>query len=298
MKTLKLGVIGMSEDNGHPYSWSSIFNGYEPEAMRTCPFPVIPAYLAQHRFPEEAIGGAEVTHVWTQDEAVSRHIALAARIPHVVREFSEMVGVVDAVLLARDDAENHSRFAAPFLDAGIPLYIDKPLALTVEGAKALFARQKYESQIFSCSALRYAQEFALAPEQREALGTIVAIDATTPKSWAKYAVHVIEPALALSGLRAEDFVGSSVERKGETTRLVMRSRSGVEVNFTASGPNPSPLAMTVRGTLRSKELVFSDSFTAFRTALQTFIHGLRAGSMPIPRRDTLDVIYIIERGLS
>ena len=25
--TLKLGIIGLSEGNGHPYSWSAIFNG-------------------------------------------------------------------------------------------------------------------------------------------------------------------------------------------------------------------------------------------------------------------------------
>jgi len=28
---LKLGVIGMSEGNGHPYSWSAIINGQSDE---------------------------------------------------------------------------------------------------------------------------------------------------------------------------------------------------------------------------------------------------------------------------
>ena len=31
--TLKLGVIGLSEGNGHPYSWSAIFNGYDSVEM-------------------------------------------------------------------------------------------------------------------------------------------------------------------------------------------------------------------------------------------------------------------------
>lgn len=298
MKTLKLGVIGMSDGNGHPYSWSSIFNGYEPEAMQSCPFPSIPAYLAQHRFPDEAISGAQVTHVWTQDDAVSRHIAACARIPHVVSDFAQMVGKVDAVLLARDDAENHPRFAEPFFEAGIPLYIDKPLALSVAAAKRLLARQKFDTQVFSCSALRYAREFTLEPSQRAALGAIKRIDATTPKSWAKYAVHVIEPTLVLSGFAADDFVTSSVNGTGEARQLALQTRSGVEVNFTATGPLPARLAITIYGTQRSIELVFSDSFTAFRTALQTFIQGVRTGSMPIPRRDTLDVVNLIERGLS
>ena len=29
MKTIRLGLIGISKDNGHPYSWSAIINGYD-----------------------------------------------------------------------------------------------------------------------------------------------------------------------------------------------------------------------------------------------------------------------------
>ena len=131
---LRLGIIGMSEGNGHPYSWSAIFNGFDPEVMATCPFPVIPAYLAKQKFPEDQIPDAEVTHIYTQSPEISAHIAAAARIPNAVNEPEEMLGQIDALLLARDDAENHPKFARPFLEAGVPVYIDKPLALTVSAA--------------------------------------------------------------------------------------------------------------------------------------------------------------------
>src|SRR5947208_2431940 len=107
MTDLRLGVIGISEGNGHPYSWSAIFNGYDLAAMESCPFPVISEYLARQRFPEDAISGAQVTHVWTQDPAVSEHVARASRVRHVVADPSDMLGQIDALLLARDDAENH-----------------------------------------------------------------------------------------------------------------------------------------------------------------------------------------------
>ena len=42
---LRLGIMGMSEGNGHPYSWSAIFNGYNSLEMEDCGFPVIPEYL-------------------------------------------------------------------------------------------------------------------------------------------------------------------------------------------------------------------------------------------------------------
>ncbi|MBO6762609.1 MAG: gfo/Idh/MocA family oxidoreductase, partial [Roseivirga sp.] len=104
-KELRLGVIGLSDGNGHPYSWSAIFNGYNPEYMKDCPFPVIPQYLSERSFPADAIKGAVVTHIWTQDEAVSRHIAKASKIQTVCQKMEDMIGQVDAVLLARDDAE-------------------------------------------------------------------------------------------------------------------------------------------------------------------------------------------------
>lgn len=30
-KELKIGILGMTEGNGHPYSWSAMFNGFDPE---------------------------------------------------------------------------------------------------------------------------------------------------------------------------------------------------------------------------------------------------------------------------
>ncbi|KKR96059.1 MAG: oxidoreductase domain-containing protein, partial [Candidatus Uhrbacteria bacterium GW2011_GWF2_41_16] len=42
---LKLGVIGMSEGNGHPYSWSAIVNGkYNEKEMANCGYAGIPVY--------------------------------------------------------------------------------------------------------------------------------------------------------------------------------------------------------------------------------------------------------------
>ena len=49
--------------------------------MASCPFPVIPSYLAEQAFPDAAIPHAEVSHVWTQEVSLSQHIAAASRIP-------------------------------------------------------------------------------------------------------------------------------------------------------------------------------------------------------------------------
>ena len=46
---IKIGILGYTDGNGHPYSYSSIFNGYNNEGMKKCPFKTIPEYLNNHK---------------------------------------------------------------------------------------------------------------------------------------------------------------------------------------------------------------------------------------------------------
>ena len=32
-KPIRLGILGMTEGNAHPFSWSAIINGYDKEEM-------------------------------------------------------------------------------------------------------------------------------------------------------------------------------------------------------------------------------------------------------------------------
>lgn len=295
MKPLRFGIIGMSEGNGHPYSWSAIFNGYDAQAMSECPFPVIPDYLSRRRFPEDAIPGAKVTEVWAQDRSQAEHIARAARIEHVADDFRDMIGRVDGVLLARDDAENHFQFAAPFLDAGLPVYIDKPFALTLSDAQRLFERERYPGQIFTCSALRYAREFQLDAAARGELGDIRFVQGTVPKDWHRYAVHVVDPALSILG-PVGAIVESSSWRADGATIVNIRWEGGLAATFSALGDIAAPIALRVVGTKGHRDMAFSDSFAAFKAALQAFVRGIGEKRAEIPRQSVLDMVAVIEAG--
>ncbi len=60
---IRLGMLGMVDGNGHPYSWSAIFNGYDPGEMAKCPYTGIPAYLNKEPMETMQILGARVPHV-------------------------------------------------------------------------------------------------------------------------------------------------------------------------------------------------------------------------------------------
>jgi hypothetical protein len=298
MEPLRLGIIGLSDGNGHPFSWSAIFNGFDAEAMAECGFPGIPAYLARQRFPQDAIPAARVTHVWTQDPALSDSIRRAARVDHVVATPEQMIGAVDAILLARDDAENHARFAMPFIEAGLPIYIDKPMALSRAGAERLFAAEQRTGQVFSCSALRFAREMILTPETRARIGEIRHVSARVPKSWEKYAIHVIDPILEnLGPIILEELIFDRMLNADAGLRALAfgwdngRKSCLIEV----SGHLPSPIEVCYHGETGCATTVFADSFAAFKTALEVFLEDSVRGR--ISHRDTvLQAITILAMG--
>lgn len=295
---LKIGIIGMSEGNGHPYSWAAIFNGYNKNEMFGCPYPVIPEYLSQQKFPEEFLTHrAGVSHIWTQNFEITNHIALCSNIPNICNSIEEMVSNVDAVLLARDDAENHLKYAKPVLEAGIPIYIDKPFALNTTDAEKLLNSAKYPNQIFTCSALQFAEEFQLKNLDLSKIGSIKSISATVPKSWEKYAVHIIEPVLNLipgrGNIKSIKRINTGIE---DIVSVQVNWASEITANFQTFGKLGAPLSIRIIGTEGYKDLYIKDTYNAFKSALNRFLDVIEGHEQNIPREFTMEMIQILEKG--
>lgn len=292
-KKLRLGVIGMSDGNGHPYSWAAIFNGYSPENMNLCPFITIPEYLSKQTFPKDGLGNlAEVTHIWTQDVKLSKKIALASNIKHIVSDIEDMLGEVDGVLLARDDSEFHYEMSAPFIKAGLPIFIDKPLALTVKEANRILDNAIRPNQIFTCSALRFSQTFLLNDLEKRRLGPIKHIEATIPKSWEKYAVHLIEPIVAGMNSRGKFKQVHSLNK--ETSNIAIVEWTNLSAYLHVTENLPSAIKIVYYGENDFLEKQFSDTYFSFKKSLEQFVLMILGESNRISKEETLEIIQIIE----
>ncbi|SDR69519.1 Gfo/Idh/MocA family oxidoreductase [Gramella sp. MAR_2010_147] len=292
---LKLGVIGMSEGNGHPYSWSAIFNGYDKLAMKECPFPIIPEYLSRQSFPEDGLGHlGEVTHIWTQDKTISADIANASKILNVVEHPEDMINHVDAILLARDDAENHEDMARPFIKAGLPIFIDKPLALSKKEAENIINSERTENQIFTCSSLRFAEELKLSLEEKRDLGDLIHIEAQVPNKWDTYAIHLIEPIIELNPERGNLISIHRLKNKGIHSTLVQWENISAYLKVT--GKLSLPLRFKFYGVNGVVQKDFLDSYSCFKRSLEKFINVIRGSEPNINRNDTLEAIEILENG--
>jgi predicted dehydrogenase len=292
---IRLAMLGMIEGNGHPYSWSAIVNGYNPEEMAKCPFPVIPQYLAEVPLNTIRIPGARVTRVWTDDPVDAPKVAAASRIEKVVARPEEVIGQVDAVIIGTDDGHEHVRRARPFIEAGLPMFVDKPLAINVPDLNQ-FIRWYNGGKVFlSSSNMRYAPETKQILRQKTQLGELRWITTCTSKTWERYAIHALEAIWPVLGpgfltVRAESRSGSDI--------AYITHRSGVQVNLaTIYDAVGSYGALHVFGTKGNLAVTCWDTYTAFRNQLCAFVEMLRTGERPYPLDETIELMAVVIAGI-
>lgn len=295
-KELKIGILGMTEGNGHPYSWSAMFNGYEREPLEDCGFPVIPRYLEKQ--PPETFGieGAHITCICCtgyEGRERAEHIAKASRIPVVCDRPEEMIGMVDAVIVATDVGDEHVERCRPFVEAGIPMFVDKPLVNKEEDLRTFIQWRKQGSKLISSSSLRYCKEIEPYYKNHYELGQIRYICTTMAKKYETYGIHALERMYPLLG---EGFV--SVRNTGtyEQTLVQIKHKSGCDVTV-VQGFDLVPCGMLVLGSCGSKHLSSGDSYYSFKKQLDLFVHWLRTGEEPFPFSETVELMKLVIAGI-
>jgi len=295
-KDLRLAMLGMVAGNGHPYSWSIIFNGdYDRAALEQCPYPGIRDYIARQPAATLGIAGARVTHVWTDTPADAQDVARVALIPHVVERPQDVIGEVDAVLIATDKGHEHVARARPFIEAGIPVFVDKPLCDN-RADLATFSDWVAEGRpILSSSAMRYAKEYVPYHRATHALGPLRHVGVTMAKSWEAYGIHALESIYPMTGRGY-----FSVESLGDAACNVvhLRHRDGVDVLIQVTKDMISGFGMlTLAGTAGGLQLRFDDTYHAFRTQLVGFVDYLRTGVPPVPWAETEELMKLVIAGI-
>ncbi|MBQ4036737.1 MAG: Gfo/Idh/MocA family oxidoreductase [Clostridia bacterium] len=295
-KELRIGILGMTEGNGHPYSWSAMFNGYNKEEMETCGFPVIPRYLEKQ--PPETFGipGAKITCICCTGYAEreeAEHMARAALIPTVYDRPEEMIGNVDAVIVATDDGNEHVDRCRPFIEAGIPMFIDKPLVNKEEDLRTFMQWRKEGAQFITSSCMRYAKEYEIFYKNHYELGKLFYICSPMAKKYETYGIHALE---AMYPLLGQGFV--SVRNTGTFERTVahIKHENGCNVNV-IQGIGMGGAGMLVIGEHGSRYLTAGDSYYCFKKQLDLFVHWLRTGEEPFPFAESVELMKMVIAGL-
>jgi len=283
---LRIAMLGMIPGNGHPYSWSAIINGYDPVVMAQCPYPAIPEYLGNQDLESVRIAGAQVTHLWTDNPDEADHVARAARIPNVVSRAVDVIGDVDAVIISTDDGEDHVRRAAPFIEAGLPVFVDKPLAVSISELRQFVTWKEEGARILSSSGMRYAVE--LEPLRNKNWEWLTS---TTAKTLERYGIHALEPLFVLlgTGFQTVSWAGND-----KSCVVTATHRSGALVTITVIPDAATSFGVILGfGASTREQIQIRDTYSAFRGQLVAAVEWFRSGVDPYPFAHTVELMAVL-----
>jgi|SRR4051794_7636768 len=211
----------------------------------------------------------------------------------IVGRPEDLLGKIDAVLIEANESTVHLERAMPFIAAGLPVWIDKPLAPTVEDARALVeAARTHNAPLLSASALRFDLPIQEIKQHRDELGSVLGVDAFTPAAqhplnpgWLNYGVHGVEMAYALMGTGCRsvrcvhhddvDFaVGEWADGRLASVRGIRRGGSGL--GFTAFTEKKVVPALSSR--------VF------YRELLKQIVHMCETRQSPVSGEELIEVV--------
>lgn len=152
----------------------------------------------------------QVTHVWGETAAFAHQTAAAGQIPHIVAQPEEMLGQVDGIMVDHRDGQFHLAAALPFLQAGIPVFVDKPLSTSLAEAKNfLKLRRQLGVAVTTMSTVPLQSCLAEVRQRLTTIGTLRCLhlhgpgDPLSPYSGIFfYGIHQTDLAVALLGTDA------------------------------------------------------------------------------------------------
>lgn len=142
---IRIGIIGT--DTSHVIAFSKILND-----------PKHPDYIPGARIVAAYKGGSkDIESSATRVDNYAEELARDWKV-EIVPDIATLLTKVDAVLLESVDGRPHLAQAKPVIAAGKPLFIDKPLAATLEDALEIARLAKANNvKWFSSSSLRWAK---------------------------------------------------------------------------------------------------------------------------------------------
>lgn len=277
---VRIGIIG--SDNSHAVAFSKLFNTEEGRDLAP----------ADHK----------VVAIYGTDDARNKEVAELGRIDYIADKPEDMMGKVDAVMVVWRHGDLHAPHALPFIEAGIPTWVDKPFAIKVEDAKAMIdAARRNNTPLTGGSTIKHALDTQAIKAVVNAEGgrSIKPLVAGTINYYAAleneygglyfYGSHLAEMTMSIFGYDARSVVAT--ENAGNVAAVVKYDGFHVVMNFLekARGGN-YVLAFGEKGTILRE----MDHTTTYRQGMVNFLEMLRTGSAPFPLEHLLLPVVLLQ----
>lgn len=263
MKQYRIGVIGT--ENFHANQFTAFFNQKNENG--------------EYRYPD-----CHVTLVWGHYPEASEKLVNELGADKVASGIEEMVENVDAVMITARDGKFHYEFAKPFIEAGIPAFIDKPFTIDPEQTLDLIRLAK-EKGVPLCggSSLKYAdgimefKKFAESDKKSIVTGNLAApLDFNSIYSgFFFYSSHLTEMTLEVFGYNPRKVM--AMEKNGGVCVTVGYDDYLVTNNFNTGVGIYTGSIFALDGKSRYAEISLEK---CAERETDDFVEMLRTGKMP------------------
>ena len=280
---ITLGIVGGAGD-WHAKSFSEIINGYDKESLPE-DWP---------NYKKKDFGGVRVSHIWDENKEDAQLLARICNIENVVDRKEDIIGKVDGIIVADDCTMKHQKRAIPFLKAGIPTFIDKPLSTDIKEAEEIIGVAKgHKAPMMSCSALRYAKEIEDFKEKKEEIGDILTGFAICKGELVFYGIHPMEALYTIvgHGIKSVRNIGS----EGKDI-VVITYKDGRKFTLTVYEAIGYLFQVNLYGTDGWRQITIEDADYFYSNMLKHFIEMVRTGKEPFPPEETLEIIKVLTLG--
>jgi predicted dehydrogenase len=237
---------------------------------------------------------ARITAIWDEDGDRARAFAREYGVAEVLPRPEDLIGRVDAIMVIEKDQRKHASQAIPFLRAGIPTFINKPMADDMPDAHAIAAAARETgTPMFSCSALRFDREVLALKARLAETGPVRVAISVGYRELMYYGVHAAEMLVTALGTGIEwvenrteggdrDVIHAQYADGKTALILVLRDAARVfELRTYAE-----------RATDRAVVLDSSEN-PMFADETHAFLRMARTGEVPVPMHETLEVMRIL-----
>ena len=277
---LKAGMIGL--DTSHVPAFAKIFNN-----------PNSAGDLAGIKVVVGYPGGTDIPA--SRDRVKGFTEQLRAMGIEIVDSIPKLLEKVDVVLLESVDGRIHLQEAIPVIQAGKPLFIDKPVAGSLADTIAIYElAKKHNVPCFSSSSVRFSpgiQELL----KNEQLGTIVGAvtwgsctyQEGTPDMFF-YGIHGIEPLYALMGTGCESVTRIQTKDTDVVSGVWKDGRVGT---YRGIRKNKADFGAVAFG---SKVIVQSGREGGYEELCREIGRFFRTGKSPVPADETIEIFAFME----
>ena len=204
------------------------------------------------------------------------------------RSLDEMAKNVDLAFIQSCNWDRHIELASPFLKAGVPVFIDKPVAGNLKDCLALEKLAEEGHVILGTSAMRYTYErdsfFAVPEEQR---GRILHVSTMVGVDEFNYAIHSVESILGfLKGDSAVScrYIGGGLVGDVPSDSYYVRFESGATAcyHICLKGWQPSTVLVMTEKTSFAYKLDVNKLYEAMLKHVSAWLEGKPNDLVSVP----------------